>query len=309
LAVIGYFYTGAGYQYVGMGRKVFDAYWSMRQFYDKAEKFFPDFKINKLAFMGPEEELLKEANGLIINFCYQCGLNEVLKQQKVNPEQAAGYKSGEIAALCMHGFMEFDEALKLMRLREELVKNEIKTEYSQMLINSVKIENIKKIAAELSSALKTEITSYNSDESAVLAFDSRAKEKITALFRQVGGTVIDLPGEELTGIAALQPVANRLKEQLKGIKNDKPIIRVIDQTTGAYYESTSEIREKFFDFLYKPSMTGEAAATMIKNGVNTFVEMGAGTFISRLIKKADSGKRMLNTHDLNGLSVTIKLAN
>ncbi len=291
-----------------MGRKVFDAYWSMRQFYNKAEKLFPEFKINKLAFIGPEEELIKEENGLIINFCYQCGLYEVLKNQKVNPEQAAGYKTGEIAALCMHGFIDFESALKLIKLREDLVKDEIQ-KYSVLLINSVKTENTSKICEELNNSMKTYITSYNGPESSTVVFLKPYKAKIAELFKKIGGTVIDMPGEEIAGIPEFKPYAEKLKENLKEIKTDKPVIRIIDQTSGLYYESVLEIKEKFFDFLYKPSMPVKCIETMIKNGVNTFVEVGAGNFISRLIKKTDSGKRTLNTHDLKGISATIKLAN
>ena len=38
MSVIGYIYTGAGYQYVGVGKKVYDNTWAMRQFYDKVDK-------------------------------------------------------------------------------------------------------------------------------------------------------------------------------------------------------------------------------------------------------------------------------
>ncbi len=98
MSVIGYIYTATGYQYIGIGKKIYDSTWSMRQYFDKIEKKYPDFKINKLAFLGPKEDLMKEENGIIINAAYQTGLFEVLKQQKVTPEQISGFKSGEIVA-------------------------------------------------------------------------------------------------------------------------------------------------------------------------------------------------------------------
>jgi len=70
-----------------------------------------------------------------------------------------------------------------------------------------------------------------------------------------------------------------------------------------------EIREKFVDYLYKPARIDLCLETMLKNGVNTFIEIGAGTFLSRMSRKRDSGKRSLNTNDLGELSKTVKLAN
>jgi hypothetical protein len=60
MAVIGYMFTGAGYQYLNLGKKAYDSTWSVRQYYDKVEKKYPDFKINKLSFIGPENELSLE---------------------------------------------------------------------------------------------------------------------------------------------------------------------------------------------------------------------------------------------------------
>lgn len=310
MSVIGYIYTGTGYQYVGVGKKVYDSTWAMRQFYDKVEKKYPDFKINKLSFLGPKEELMKEENGIIVMAAYQSGIFEVLKQQKINPEQISGFKSGELVAYCNSGGMVFEDLIYLLFKKIEFLKNEISKEnFIHLLVNSVAVEKIEQVVSELKKQIIIEIISYNAKDSAIIICERKIKEKITDIFKKLNGTVLELPNEEFSNFSILKPVAEKLKKEFMNIKTDKPIHRLISQTTGTYYDTPVDIKEKIFDYIFKPLRLDLIITTMLKNAVNTFVEIGCGTFIGRYVRKADSGKRTLNTHDLAGLSTTVKLAN
>lgn len=310
MAVIGYLYGAAGYQYVGLAKKLYDNTWAMRQFYDRVEKQYPDFKINKLSFMGPEDELLREENGLIINSVYQAGLFEVLKEQKINPEQMAGYKSGEIIALAAAQAMHFDDAMAFLFKKREIISQEVgKGFFHHMLVNQLPVESVDKIVQEIRHASGAEIVSFNNPGSTVVVCKTEFKDKLKEVFKKLKAAVIDIPHEEFACMGFLKPVADRLKDEFLKIKLDKPVNRVICQTTGQYYESVAEIKERFTDYVYKPARIDMSLDTMLKNGVNTFVEIGSGTFLSRMAKKRDSGKRCLNTNDLGEVSKTVKLAN
>lgn len=310
MAVIGYLYGAAGYQYVGLAKKLYDNTWAMRQFYDRVEKKYPDFKINKLSFIGPEEELLREENGLIINSVYQAGLFEVLKEQKIHPEQMAGYKSGELMALVCAQAMHFDDAMAFLFKKREIISQEVgKGFFHHMLVNQLPAESVDKIVTEVRQAAGAEVVSYNNPDSTVVVCKTEFKDKLREVFKKLKAAVIDIPHEEFACMPLLKPVADKMREEFLKIKLDKPVNRVLCQTTGNYYESVSEIRERFVDYIYKPARTDQCFDTMLKNGVNTFVEIGSGTFLSRMAKKRDSGKRCLNTNDLGEVSKTVKLAN
>ncbi len=310
MAVIGCLYGAAGYQYVGLAKKLYDNTWAMRQFYDRVEKQYPDFKINKLSFIGPEEELFREENGLIINSVYQAGLFEVLKEQKIHPEQMAGYKSGEIMALVCARAMHFDDAMAFLFKKREIISQEVgKGFFHHILVNQLDIKSVEKIVSELKQAAGAGIVSYNNPDSTVVVCKTEFKEKMKEVFKKMKAAAIDIPHEEFACMPLLKPVADRLKEEFLKIKLDKPVNRVICQTTGEYYESAAEIKQRFTDYIYKPARIDLSLDTMLKNGVNTFVEMGSGTFLSRMAKKRDNGKRCLNTNDLGEVSKTVKLAN
>lgn len=310
MAVIGYMFTAAGYQYVNLGKKAYDSSWLMRQHYDKVEKKYPDFKINKLSFIGPLEELMLEENGIIINAVYQRGIFDILKDYKVLPEQLFGYKSGEIMALVCAEAVSFDDAMDFLFKKRQIFNDEMgKDFFSHLLINTVLSLQVEKVLAELKGAVKAEIVSYNGKDSTIIICETKDKEKLTGLFKKLNGAVIDIPHEETSGFSILKPIADRLKEEFIKMPMDKPIHRIICQTTGEYYENVQEIKDKFTDYIYKPSRIDLTLETMLKNGVNTFVEIGPGTFLSRMARKRDSGKRALNTNDLGELSKTVKLAN
>jgi len=310
MSMIGYIYTGAGSQYVGAGRKVYDSTWAMRKFFDRVDKRYHDFKINKLSFLGPQEELLKEENGVIINSVYEAGLYEVLKERKITPEQAAGYKSGELMALVGASSVDFDGAVDFLFKKRELIKEETgKAPFTHIEVNSVPIAKTEQVVSGISKQFKCNVTAYNSADSAVVALETGVKNKAFEIFKKLNGAVRELPGEETTGFPFLEPVKEKLLKEFGGLKIDRPAHRILCQTTGNYYENTQDISSCFADYITKPVRLDRIIETMIKNAVNTFVEIGCGSRAQRLVKKADSGKRALGTHDLSALSLTVKLAN
>lgn len=310
MSVIGYIYTATGYQYIGIGKKIYDSTWSMRQYFDKIEKKYPEFKINKLAFLGPKEELMKEENGIIIMAAYQSGLFEVLKQQKIIPEQISGFKSGELVAFSNAGGISFEDLITLLFKKRELINSELKKDnFIHLLVNSIEVSKIEQIINEVKKQVIVEIVSYNSRDSVVIICEKNIKEKLIEIFKKLQGNIIELPYEEFSNFSILKSVAEKLKSDFLNFKIDKPIFRLISQTAGTYYDTVADIKEKIFDYLYKPARIDLIIETMLKNAINTFVEIGCGTFIGRFVRKADSGKRILSTHDFSSLSATVKLAN
>jgi [acyl-carrier-protein] S-malonyltransferase len=310
LSVISYLFTGAGYQYVNLGKKAYDSSWLVRQHYDKIEKKYPEFRINKLSFIGPVEDLMREENGIIINAVYQRGIFDVLKDYKVTPEQIFGYKSGELMALACAEAISFEDAFDFLFKKRQMIIEVVKMGfYHHFLVNTIPTVQLEKVMEELKGSIRTEIVCYNGKDSNIIICEAAAKEKLAELFKKMGGAVIAIPHEESACFSDLKNVADRLKDEFKKIAMDKPIHRIVCQTTGGYYDNVQEIKEKFTDYIYKPCRLDLALETMLKNGVNTFVEVGPGTFLSRMARKRDSGKRALNTNDLGELSKTVKLAN
>jgi [acyl-carrier-protein] S-malonyltransferase len=310
LAVIGYMFTAAGYQYLNLGKKIYDSTWSMRQYYDKVEKKYQDFKINKLSFIGPEDELAREENGIIINAVYQRGVFDLLKDYKVSPEQLMGYKSGEIMALACSQAISFEDAIEFLFKKRQLVMDEVGRDFFfHLLVNTLPVEKVEHLMAELKGKVKAEIISYNGRDSSIVACETKAKDSLREIFKKLGGAVIELPHEEFACLPLMQPIAEKLKQDFLKIPMDKPVNRLICQTTGNYYENVQEIKEKMLDYIWKPSRIDLCLETMLKNAVNTFVEIGPGTFLSRMARKRDSGKRSLNTNDLGEIQKSVKLAN
>lgn len=310
MAVIGYLFTAAGYQYVNLGKKAYDSTWLVRQYYDKVEKRYQNFKINKLSFIGPQEDLSKEENGIIINAVYQRGIFDLLKEYKVTPEQMMGYKSGEIMVLASSEAISFEDAMDFLFKKREIILEEMGRDFfCHLLVNSVPVEQTEKVVQELKNKIKIDIVSYNGKESTIIIYEKKAHQIILEIFKKLNGNLIELPNEEYACFSILKSIAEKLKENFLKIKMDKPKYRVLCQTTGQYYESVQEIKEKFIDYIYKPAHIDLCIENMLRNGVNTFVEIGAGTFLSRIARKRDSGKRCLNTNDLGEIQKTIKLAN
>ncbi len=198
----------------------------------------------------------------------------------------------------------------LLFKKRELINAEInKEKFIHILINSIDVSKIEQIINEVKKQVIAEIVSYNAKDSVVIICEKNIKEKLIDIFKKLHGNIIELPFEEFSNFSILKPVAEKLKIEFLNLKIDKPIFRLISQTEGTYYDNVADIKEKIFDYIYKPAKLNSIIETMLKNAVNTFVEIGCGTFIGRFVRKADSGKRILSTHDFSSLSTTVKLAN
>ncbi len=310
MAVIGFIYTGIGYQYVGIGKEVYDKVYGMRQYYDRVQKKRPEFKINMLAFLGPKEELMKEDIALPIMYAYQCGIKEVLKQYKVNPEQMTGFKSGELTGLAASEAASFEDILDLIYKKQDLVEKEIhRDKFINMLVTGVESVKIEQVCAEINKVVKCEVCAYAGVDMVMVVCEKTGLSKIKEIFTKMNAICLELPYEEISNFSLLKGTAENLKKALEQIKIDKPLHKLISQTTGGYYENVREIKEKFMDYIYKPARLDVCVSTMMKNSVNTFVETGCGAFITKLIRKIDSGKRLLSTHDIKTLGQVVKLAN
>ncbi|HTY59680.1 MAG TPA: ACP S-malonyltransferase, partial [Bacteroidota bacterium] len=117
-ALTAYVFPGQGSQYVGMAKDVVAAHPGARALFDRADEVL-GFSLSGLCFNGPEEELRQTKNTQPAIFLHSVALFSILGRE---PELVAGHSLGEYSALVAAGALAFEDALRLVRLRGELMQ-------------------------------------------------------------------------------------------------------------------------------------------------------------------------------------------
>ena len=116
-------FPGQGSQAVGMGKELAAAYPVARELFEQADSIL-GFAFSKLLWEGPMEDLTDTLNTQPALFTHSLAAYRVFQSiyPGVAPIYMAGHSLGELSALAAAGALSFDEGLRLVRRRGELMK-------------------------------------------------------------------------------------------------------------------------------------------------------------------------------------------
>ncbi|MDZ7726848.1 MAG: ACP S-malonyltransferase [Dehalococcoidia bacterium] len=121
-----YVFPGQGAQFVGMGKDLYEQFASARELFDRADAIL-DYPLSKVCFEGPEEELQKTSNTqpaiAVTSLALLRVATEVSPELLEQPGYVAGHSLGEYSALVAAGAMHFDDAVRLLRTRGQLMQD------------------------------------------------------------------------------------------------------------------------------------------------------------------------------------------
>src|SRR5438105_6683385 len=113
-----------------MGKAVYDASSAARRVFHQADEVL-GFKLSKLCFEGPAEELEDTINAQPAILTVSLACLEAMREKLEGvghkwqpPRFVAGHSLGEYTALVAAGVLDFTDALKLVRERGRLMKEQ-----------------------------------------------------------------------------------------------------------------------------------------------------------------------------------------
>ena len=116
---VAYIFPGQGSQYVGMGKDLYERSDKARELFDKADALL-GINLSRICFDGPEDALRQTKNTQPALFLHSIVLVSMIDRN--NASMVAGHSLGEYSALVAAGALTFEEGLRLVRLRGELMQ-------------------------------------------------------------------------------------------------------------------------------------------------------------------------------------------
>lgn len=299
-ANIAFVFPGQGSQYVGMGRALYEASQAARRIFHQADEVL-GFPLSRLCFEGPAEELEDTINAqpaiLTVSVACLAALRERWEAmgRVVAPVAMAGHSLGEFTALVAAGVIDFSDALRLVRERGRLMKESGEAQPGGMAaIVGLDQQTLEEICAEARSAGVIVLANANSPDQRVVSGERAAIEKAVQLARERGGKAVVLPITIASHSPLMQRAAAMFAEVLSTIQMRDPEVPIVANITGQILTTSEEIRRELHEHLLRPVEWTRSVGEMIERGVDTFLEIGPGQVLSRLIKRISRDVQVLS---------------
>ncbi|MFZ4463572.1 MAG: ACP S-malonyltransferase [Bacteroidales bacterium] len=281
-----YVFPGQGAQFVGMGKDLYDKSPKAKEYFLKANTLLK-FKITDLMFEGTEEDL-KQTNVtqpavFLHSVCLAIALGE-----EFTPDLVAGHSLGEFSALVANRSMTFEDGLRLVSKRAMAMQKACELRPSTMAaILGLPDATVEEVCA----SVKGEIVvpaNYNGADQIVISGTVEgvaiACEKMLAagakraLPLKVGGAFHS---------PLMEPARLELAEAIAATKFSKGICPIYQNVTGQSVTDPEIIKKNLIAQLTSPVRWTHIMNNMIASGVKTVIEVGPGTVLQGMFKKAD----------------------
>jgi [acyl-carrier-protein] S-malonyltransferase len=303
---VAFVFPGQGSQIVGMGKELHDSFPAARAVFEKAEQAFGG-GLTRLCFEGPEEDLKRTQNTQPAILTTSIACLRVLQAQGIQPAVVAGHSVGEYAALVAAGSLDEADAVKLTKLRGNLMETACPAGTGGMAaIMGAERADVEALCAQVKETGVAQVAALNTTGQIVIAGHIRALTEVIALANAKGvASATMLPVSGPFHSALMQPAADGLKKALDSIAFKPAAVPVIANVDAKPHQEPSELKALLVQQLTLPVLWQTTVEAIIKSGVDCFVELGAGRVISGLIRRLDRRATCHSVRDPESLAKTV----
>lgn len=278
-----YLFPGQGSQFKGMGDDLFKAF---PEIIAKANDIL-GYPIQELCLEDPDKRLSKtqytQPALYIVN-----ALTYYKKQQmsEAKPDFVAGHSLGEYNALLAARVFSFEDGLRLVKKRGELMSQA--SGGGMAAIIGLSAEKIKSIIGH--NSINVSIANDNSYTQSVITGLKADVDLAQKLCEQAGASLV-VP-LNVSGAFHSQYMLSAQEQFVNFISNFKfspPTLSVIANTTAKPYEATTIARELTQQITHPVRWT-ESIKYLLAQGETVFEEIGPGKVLTGLVQRINNGQ-------------------
>ena len=300
-------FPGQGSQAVGMGKDLAAKYPIARQTFEEADEAL-GYKLSQICFEGPEAQLrLTEITQPAILTVSIAALR-ALEGQIPRPGFVAGHSLGEYSAHVASGTMSFADAVRTVRSRGKYMQEAVPVGVGAMA--AILGMELEKVVAVCQDAAQGEVCSpanVNSPEQIVISGNTAAVERGAKLADERGAKRAKLlPVSAPFHCSLMKPAQDRLEEALNGLKMQNPAYPVACNVEAVLVSDEQRARATLVNQVTGAVKWEQCMRLLIREGVQTFVEIGPGKVLCGLMRQIDRSKTCLNVADETSLAKTLE---
>jgi [acyl-carrier-protein] S-malonyltransferase len=303
---LAYIFPGQGSQYAGMGSELAEKYPAARQVFEEADDALR-FSISQMCFKGTAEELqLTENTQPAILTTSVAVLKAVEAEGLRAPDYVAGHSLGEYSALVAAGALSLTDAVRTVRLRGRFMQEAVPVGTGAMA--AVMGADLEIVTAACNEAGQDGVCSpanINSPNQIVIAGHAGAVDRAIGLLKERWSKrAIKLNVSAPFHSGLMMPAQERLAAELEKLEFNDLRLPLVTNVDAAVIRSGEEARASLIRQVSSPVRWLESVQLLIKEGVQTFVEVGPGKVLCGLLRQIERDTACLNVSDVESLKAT-----
>ena len=308
MAKVAFVFPGPGSQKVGMCKDFYDNYACAKRVFEEADEAL-GFSISKLCFEGPEEDLRLTRNTQPAILTCSVAALAVMREHGLECEIAGGHSLGEYSALIAAGVIRLQDAVVAVCKRGQFMQEAVPVgEGAMAAVMGLTPDEIvaicQKVEADCGEAVQA--VNFNCPGQVVIAGATKAVEKASEALKAAGAKrAIPLPVSAPFHSTLMKPAAERLKEVLDKIEFHDAKFPIVSNVTAEPVTKAEEIRALLVRQAASPVKWEMSMHRMIRDGFDTFAEVGPGKVLTGFTKKIDRSRNALNVEDMASLEKTL----
>lgn len=300
-------FPGQGSQAVGMGKDIADAYPIAKETIQQADDIM-GINLSKIMFEDPDGTLGDTA--ITQPAMYVCGMAvyRALKQEMpdATPTFVAGHSLGEFTALTVAGALSYEDGIKLVQKRGQLMKDAGEKHPGGMAaILALDIDTVETVVSQASeqSGGIVVIANDNCPGQVVISGDKNALDIAIELAKDAGARrAMPLDVSVATHSPLMNPAKDQFIEALNSAGISNAEIPVIQNVCACAVTNAQEIRANLEKQLVSSVRWTPSIEFMIEQGIETFIELGSKNVLTGLLRRINRAKIGVNIQDTSTLT-------
>ncbi len=282
---LAFLFSGQGDQYPGMGKTLVEKYAAAREIFSLCDKLRPGTSAQ--CFSGTEEELTMTRNTQPCLYALELAAASVLSEAGFRPDALAGYSLGEVAAAAVSGIVDVETGFRLVCRRGELMqKTAAQFDATMVAVLKLSPEQLTQLCMSFQNIYPV---NFNCPGQISVSGLKAEIPEFSAAVRQAGGRVIPLNVGGPFHSPFLSDAAAAFRAELDKICFRPTQIPLYANSTAEPY--TANAAELLAQQICRPVLWEQTIRNMIRDGINTFIELGPGRTLTNMVRKIDSTVR------------------
>ena len=309
-------FPGQGSQAPGMGKLVFDNSEAARRVFEEASEVV-GVDLAAVCFDSTADDLADTANTQPAVLTTSIAILEAMREklgevgQAVRPRLFAGHSLGLFSAAVAANALSFRDALRLIMERARLMGSlNAERPVGMAAIIGLEPKVVEQLCAEATTgeASRVDVANYNEDTQTVISGDVSALERAMEAAQALKGRAIRLRLKVSSHTPLSAPLAIEFTKLLRQVPFADPVRPIVSNITGELLRTGTELRAEFEAQLRSPVLWTENVRRMTREGVRTFIEVGPGHALARMVQRiAGDGVAAISLDDAREQPIPISI--
>ena len=286
-----FLFAGQGSQSVGMGKDLAASCPHCAAVFERADEVLR-FPLRRAMWEGSADDLRHTAVLQPALLVLEVAQARHLRALGRGADWLAGHSVGQYSALVVADSLPLEDALHLVRERGLLMQEAVPDGVGAMAaVLGLDRGEIRKLCRTVSGVVG--IATHNAPGNTVISGDRAAVAEASALCKQAGASIVELPVSAPFHTALLEPMVPPFTALVEKASFRDPRIPVVDNVGARPLTDAGAVRRSLVLQVSAPVLFEESLRYLIERGVSEFVQCGPGHTVLGFVKRILPAAKLL----------------